>query len=287
MINTALKNEVLLLLPKVTTPGQYAGGELNSVVKDHRQVRGKLCLCFPDTYSLGMSHHGLQVLYTIMNNDPQWACERAFTPWLDWEAILRGHKLPLYGLETFTPLHQFDIIGFSLQYEVSYTNVLTMLDLGGVPHFNNLRLVTDPLVIAGGPGAQNPELLAPFVDLFVIGDGEESLPWVMNKWIELKEKALRDGDNTYRRRLDMLAELVGSTTWAYAPDFYEHEYHADGSIATVNRTRSDVPAEVMSCTISKDFDAFPLPTKPVVPFVQTPHDLPKYGHQAPTEVAQR
>jgi radical SAM family uncharacterized protein len=272
MTNTALKNEVLRLLPRVTTPGQYAGGELNSVVKDHRQVRGKLCLCFPDTYSLGMSHHGLQVLYTVMNNDPQWACERAFTPWLDWEAILREYKLPLYGLETFTPLYQFDIVGFSLQYEVSYTNVLTMLDLGGVPHFNSLRLVSDPLIIAGGPGAQNPELLAPFVDLFVIGDGEESLPWVMNKWIELKEKALRDGDNTHRRRLDMLAELVGSTTWAYAPDFYEHEYHADGSIATVNRTRSDVPAEVMSCTISKDFDSFPLPTKPVVPFVQTPHD---------------
>jgi radical SAM family uncharacterized protein len=272
MTNTALKTEVLRLLPRVTTPGQYAGGELNSVVKDHRQVRGKLCLCFPDTYSLGMSHHGLQVLYTVMNNDPQWACERAFTPWLDWEAILREYKLPLYGLETFTPLYQFDIVGFSLQYEVSYTNVLTMLDLGGVPHFNSLRLVSDPLIIAGGPGAQNPELLAPFVDLFVIGDGEESLPWVMNKWIELKEKALRDGDNTHRRRLDMLAELVGSTTWAYAPDFYEHEYHADGSIATVNRTRSDVPAEVMSCTISKDFDSFPLPTKPVVPFVQTPHD---------------
>ncbi|MCU0706083.1 MAG: TIGR03960 family B12-binding radical SAM protein, partial [Fimbriiglobus sp.] len=272
MTNTALKNEALRLLPRVKTPAQYTGGEVNSVVKDHSQVRGKLCLCFPDAYSIGMSHHGLQVLYTIMNRDPQWACERAFAPWLDWEAVMRGHKLPLYGLETFTPLHQFDVVGFSLQYEVCYTNVLNMLDLGGIPHFSDERLVTDPLVIAGGPGAQNPELLAPFIDLFVIGDGEQSLPYVMNKWIELKEKALRDGDNTHRRRLEMLAEVVGGVTWAYAPAFYTFDYMPDGTIASVTRTRSDVPAEIISCTIDCDFDAIPLPTKPVVPFVQTPHD---------------
>ena len=133
MINHALKTAVSRLLPRVQTPAQYIGGELNSVVKDHRHVRGKLCLAFPDAYTLGMSHHGLQVLYTIMNNDPQWACERAFTPWLDFEAELREHKLPLYSLETFTPLVEFDVVGFSLQYEVCYTNVLTMLDLGGIP----------------------------------------------------------------------------------------------------------------------------------------------------------
>jgi radical SAM family uncharacterized protein len=272
MTNTALKNEALRLLPRVKTPAQYTGGEVNSVVKDHTQVRGKLCLCFPDAYSIGMSHHGLQVLYTIMNRDPQWACERAFAPWLDWEGVMRGHKLPLYGLETFTPLHEYDIVGFSLQYEVCYTNVLNMLDLGGIPHFNDERLVTDPLVIAGGPGAQNPELLAPFIDLFIIGDGEQSLPWVMNKWLELKEKALRDGDNTHRRRMEMLAEVVGSVAWAYAPAFYTFDYMPDGTIASVTRTRSDVPAEIASCTIDCDFDSIPLPTKPVVPFVQTPHD---------------
>src|SRR5271170_8478911 len=133
MQNAALRETLLRLLPQVQTPAQYIGGELNSVVKDHRQVRGKLCLAFPDTYGLGMSHHGFQVLYSIMNSDPQWACERAFTPWLDFEAELRRRNLPLYGLETFTPLHQFDLIGFSLQYEVGYTNILTMLDLGRVP----------------------------------------------------------------------------------------------------------------------------------------------------------
>ncbi|HMF11359.1 MAG TPA: B12-binding domain-containing radical SAM protein, partial [Gemmataceae bacterium] len=174
MRNSALKEAVFRLLPRVQTPAQYIGGELNSVAKDHRQVRGKLCLAFPDTYALGTSHHGLQVLYTIMNNDSQWACERAFTPWLDFEAELRKHGLPLYSLETFTPLREFDLIGFSLQYEVCYTNILTMLDLGGVPLHARDRTLDDPLVIAGGPGAQNPEVLAPIVDVFVIGDGEES-----------------------------------------------------------------------------------------------------------------
>ena len=272
MMNTALKDAVTRIVTRVATPAQYIGGELNSIVKDHSQVRGKLCLAFPDTYGLGMSHHGLQVLYSLLNADPQWSCERAFTPWVDWESELRGHRLPLYSLETFTPLREFDLVGFSLQYEVSYTNVLTMLDLGGIPLFSTERRVNDPLVIAGGPGAQNPELLAPFVDLFVIGDGEESLPWVMEKWVALKERALREGDLSFRRRQDMLAELVGSSTWAYAPMFYEPEYHADGTLAAVHRTRADVPKEVMACTITQDFDAIPLPTRPVVPFVQTPHD---------------
>jgi radical SAM family uncharacterized protein len=272
MFNTALQDAVQAVLPRVKTPAQYAGGEWNAVVKDHRQVRGKLCLCFPDTYILGMSHHGFQVLYSIMNADPQWACERAFTPWLDFERELRQLQLPLYGLETFTPLNQFDVVGFSLQYEVSYSNLLTMLDLGRIPHFSDERLVNDPLVIAGGPGAQNPELLAPFVDLFVVGDGEESLPWVMDQWMTLKEQALRDGDNSFRRRQDMLAEIASRAPWVYVPMFYEHEYHTDGSIAAVNRTRSEVPREIHSCTISQDFDAIPLPTKPVVPFIRTPHD---------------
>ncbi|HEV3437080.1 MAG TPA: TIGR03960 family B12-binding radical SAM protein [Gemmata sp.] len=272
MLNTAVRDAVLRILPRVKTPAQYIGGELNSVRKDHRQVRGKLCLCFPDAYTIGMSHHGLQVLYTIMNNNPQWACERSFTPWMDFESELRQNRLPLYSLETFTPLSEFDLLGFSLQYEVCYTNLLTMLDLGGVPHFSRERRVSDPLVVAGGPGAQNPELLAPFVDMFVIGDGEESLPWVMEKWIALKEVAVREGDLTHKRRMEMLAELVGSTTWAYAPAFYEFDYHADGTIATVNRTRADVPTEIASCTITQDLDEIPLPTKPVVSFVQTPHD---------------
>ncbi len=265
MIQSALKAAVERLLPRVQMPAQYCGGELNSVVKDHRTVRGRLCLCFPDTYALGTSHHGLQVLYTIMNDDPQWACERAFTPWIDFEAELRQAGLPLYGLETSTPLKDFDLIGFSLQYEICYSNVLTMLDLGGIPLHSKDRTREHPLVIAGGPGAQNPELLAPFIDVFVIGDGEESLPWIMDRWMTLKEQGTKS-------RADMIAEIVGSATWAYAPAFYEPEYHADGTIAAMNRTRSDVPREVLACTISKDFDDIPLPKRPIVSFVQTPHD---------------
>jgi radical SAM family uncharacterized protein len=272
MLNQALKQAVLRLLPQVQMPGQYIGGELNSIVKDHRQVRGKLCLAFPDAYTLGTSHHGLQVLYTIMNNDPQWACERAFTPWIDFEALLRRHGLPLYSLETFTALREFDVVGFSLQYEVCYTNLLTMLDLGGIPLRSQDRTPDDPLVIAGGPGAQNPEVLAPYVDLFVIGDGEESLPWIMEQWIVLKEQWRARGVNPLRSRCDMIAALAGNTTWAYAPMFYEPEYHADGTIAAVNRTRSEVPREIMACTINQDFDAIPLPTRPIVPFVETTHD---------------
>jgi radical SAM family uncharacterized protein len=265
MFNQSLRDAVDRVLSRVQMPAQYIGGELNSVVKDHRQVRGRLCLAFPDTYPLGISHHGLQVLYTIMNDDPQWACERAFAPWMDFEAQLRSARLPLYGLETFTPLHRFDLIGFSLQYEVCYTNILTMLDLGGVPLRAADRTLDHPLVIAGGPGAQNPEVLAPFIDLFVIGDGEESLPWVMDRWMTLKE---RGGLS----RADMIADIVGNTTWAYAPMFYEPEYHADGTLARLQRVRSDVPQEVMACTISKDFDDIPLPKRPIVSFVQTPHD---------------
>jgi radical SAM family uncharacterized protein len=272
MLNTALKEMVVRLLPRVQTPAQYLGGELNSIVKDHRQVRGKLCLAFPDAYTLGMSHHGLQVLYTLMNNDPQWACERAFTPWLDFEQLLRQHRLPLYSLETFTPLREFDLVGFSLQYEICYTNVLTMLDLGGIPLHSKDRTLDDPLVICGGPGAQNPEVLAPFIDVFVIGDGEESLPWLMDKWMGLKEQGRVGSVSPRRNRADLLAELVSSTTWAYAPQFYEPEYHADGTLAAMHRTRSDVPTEIVACTIQQDLDAIPLPTRPVVPFVQTPHD---------------
>ncbi|HLW66510.1 MAG TPA: TIGR03960 family B12-binding radical SAM protein [Gemmataceae bacterium] len=265
MLNTALKEAVLRHLPKVAMPGQYLGGELNSVVKDHRQVRGKLCLAFPDTYALGMSHHGLQVLYSIMNDDPQWACERAFTPWTDFEGVLRRERLPLYSLETFTPLAEFDLVGFSLQYEVCYTNILTMLDLGGIPLLSKDRTLDHPLVIAGGPGAQNPEILAPYIDLFIIGDGEDSLPWIMDKWIAARIAGKCS-------RTEILAEIAGSTDWAYVPMFYEPEYHADGTIAAVNRTRSDVPKSIMACTINNDFDTYPLPTKPVLPFVEVAHD---------------
>jgi len=264
MLNRELKDHVVArILPNVKMPAQYVGGELNSIAKDHATARGTVCLAFPDTYALGMSHHGLQVLYSLMNGR-EWACERAFTPLPDFEAALRRDGLPLYSLETFTPLNQFDVLGFSLQYEICYTNVLTMLDLGGLPLHAEDRGPDDTLVIAGGPGAQNPELLAPFIDLFVLGDGEPSLPVVCEMWQAMH------GDPTLARD-DKLARIAGSVSWAYVPRCYEPRYHEDGTIAAIVPTRDDVPAAIKACVVD-DLDGLPLPTAPIVPFVETAHD---------------
>jgi radical SAM family uncharacterized protein len=264
MLNEELKTFIVSrILPNVRTPAQYLGGELNSIRQDHRSAAGTLCLAFPDTYGLGMSHHGLQILYTLMN-ERGWACERAFTPLPDFEALLQQHGKPLYGLETFTPLSRYDILGFSLQYEVCYTNVLTMLDLGGLPLHAENRGPDDTLVIAGGPGAQNPELLAPYIDLFVLGDGEPSLPVVCDLW-----KAMQ-GDPALSRD-EKLARIAGSVPWAYVPRFYAPRYQEDGTIAAIERLRDDVPETIKACVI-EDLDALPLPTRPIVPFVETAHD---------------
>jgi radical SAM family uncharacterized protein len=264
MLNAELKNYVVSrILPNVQTPAQYLGGELNSIVKDHHTAAGTLCLAFPDTYSLGMSHHGLQVLYTLMN-ERGWACERSFTPLPDFEAALKAHGVSLYGLETFTPLSHYDVVGFSLQYEVCYTNVLTMLDLGGIALHACDRGPDDPLVIAGGPGAQNPELLAPFIDLFVLGDGEPSLPVVCDLWKSMQGE-------TGLSREEKLARIAGSMPWAYVPRFYEPRYAADGTIVAIERNRDDVPATIRACVI-EDLDGTPLPTRPIVPFVETAQD---------------
>jgi radical SAM family uncharacterized protein len=263
MLNPTLKDAVVSrILPKVRTPAQYIGGELNAVVKDHRAVRGTICLAFPDTYALGMSHHGLQVLYSLMHAR-DWACERVFAPLPDFEAGLRGERLPLYSLETFTPLNHFDVLGFSLQYEVCYTNVLTMLDLGGIALHAEDRGPDDTLVIAGGPGGQNPELLAPFIDLFVIGDGEPSLPVVCDLWREMKGSGLS--------RDEKLARIASQAPWAYVPRFYEPIHGEDGTIVEIRPLRDEVPAEIRPCVI-QDLEGTPLPTRPIVPFVETTHD---------------
>ncbi len=264
MLNHALKDFVVSrVLPEIRTPAQYVGGELNSIRKNHADCRGTVCLAFPDTYALGMSHHGLQVLYALMNG-LGWACERVFTPLLDFEAALRQHELPLYSLETFTPLNRFDVVGFSLQYEICYTNVLTMLDLGGIPLHAADRTADDTLVIAGGPGAQNPELLAPYVDLFVIGDGEPSLPVVCEMWKAMQGQAELTRD-------DKLARIASAVNWAYVPRFYEPQYQDDGTIGAIVRLRSDVPEAIKPCVID-GLDEIPLPTAPIVPFVETAHD---------------
>lgn len=277
MLNRAVKDYVIShLLPHVQMPAQYLGGEVNMVRKDHRDVRGKLCMAFPDAYTVGMSHHGLQVLYTLMNSRPDWVCERVFTPWPDMESQLRRASMPLYSLETFTPLIEFDVLGFTLQYEVCTSNLLTILDLGRIPLHGDTRTMSDPLVIAGGPCAQNPEPLARFVDLFVCGDGEPALPLICDLWLQAKERC-RDqggfatGEAGRRQREECLAELASRLPFAYVPRFYEPEYYADGRLAALNRTRSEAPDTIEPSVIA-DLDAMPLPTRPVVPFVECVHD---------------
>ncbi len=264
------------LLPHVQTPAQYLGEELNAVRKDHGLVRGKLCLAFPDAYTIGMSHHGLQVLYTLMNNRSDWVCERVFAPWPDMEAALREADLPLYGLESFTPLSDFDVLGVTLQYEVCYTNLLTILDLGGMALHAEQRTLADPLVLAGGPCTQNPEPVAPFLDLAVTGDGEPSLPAICDLWLELRDQLVaREGPATgeagRRQRERVLAQIAARLPYAYAPRFYTAEYFDDGRYAALNRTRPDVPETIEPALIA-DLDALPLPTRPIVPFNECVHD---------------
>lgn len=277
MLNQSLKQFVTdRILPHVRMPAQYLGGELNMVRKDHRQMRGRLCLAFPDTYTIGMSHHGLQVLYSLMNQRADWVCERVFTPLPDMEELLRRHGKPLYALENFTPLGEFDVLGFSLQYEMGYTNILTMLDLAAIPLRAEGRTLEHPLVIAGGPCAQNPEPLAPFVDLFVTGDGEPSLPILCDEWLAHLERhrSLGDvaaGDAGRQQREAALADMAARIPFAYVPRFYEPEYFADGRLAALQRTRSDVPDTIEPAVIS-DLETIPLPTKPIVPYVECVHD---------------
>ncbi len=275
MLNQKLHDYVVgRILCDVLTPAQYVGGELNMVRKDHRGGMGRLCLAFPDTYTIGMSHHGLQVLYSLMNAREDWACERAFTPWLDMEQKLREHGMPLYSLETFTPLGEFDVIGFSLQYEICSANLLTMLDLAGIPLHAEVRGLEHPLILAGGPCAQNPEPLAPFIDVFVTGDGEPSLPAICDRWLELRQVYGRVGNTPAAGRAarrEMLLHLAKELPFVYVPRFYEPEYLADGTLAALHRTHPDVP-ETIEPSVIDDLEAIPLPTRPIVPYVQCVHD---------------
>jgi radical SAM family uncharacterized protein len=262
MLKEDIKNRIVnYLLPLVQTPGQYVGGEWNSIYKDHRTVEGTVCLAFPDAYSIGMSHHGLQVLYAVMNRR-NWACERVFTPLADMEQLLRQHNLPLYSLESFTPLWQFDVLGFSLQYDLSYTNVLTMLNLGGIPLAAEGRTMDYPLVIAGGPCAFQPEPMSDFIDLFVIGDGEESLPIVCDEWVRLK-KICND-------RISMLAEMAKRLPFVYVPRFYSPEINSDGRMVAMLPSRKDLPWCIQPAIV--DLESIPLPTAPIVPHVECVHD---------------
>ncbi|HEU4390901.1 MAG TPA: B12-binding domain-containing radical SAM protein, partial [Blastocatellia bacterium] len=183
------KAELDAILPLVEKPARYAGGEWNAVHKSPDEVRTRIALCFPDAYEIGMSHLGLKILYSVMNRRPDWSAERVFTPWPDMESRLRERGIPLLSLESYTPLNRFDVVGFSLQYELTYTNVLTMLDLGGIPLRTRERTLEHPLVVAGGPTIYSCEPIADFIDVFVVGDGEEAFPEIVSRYVELRDSA--------------------------------------------------------------------------------------------------
>ena len=234
----------------VQKPARYLGGEFGARSKDWSSVEARVCLAFPDVYDIGMSHLGFKILYRLLNDDPRTLAERAYTPWVDMEAQLRARGLPLVSSETARPLRDFDVVGFSLQFELTYTNVLTMLDLGGIPLRANARGEEDPLVIAGGPTATHPEPIAPFLDAIVIGDGEERASDVVLTWTRLKkEGAPREA------RLRALARLPG----VYVPSLYATKLDADTGFTVVDRSIAIEASLPVVRTIVDDLNRFPFP----------------------------
>ncbi len=255
-------NELLeRILPAVQKPARYVGGEYNQIVKDKQDVELRVAFCFPDTYEIGMSNVGMRILYAIMNNmDGVW-CERVFTPWGDMEQEMRRHNLPLYGLESHDPMEDFDLIAFSVGYEMSYTNILTMLDLGNIPLHAKDRTGLKHIVFAGGACTYNPEPLADFVDFFSLGEGEESTVEILECYRDAKR-------NKLSKEEFLLA--VSKIPGVYVPSFYEHRYNPDGTLSEI------VPLHGAPKTVTKrivqDLDKAFYPTKMIVPSTEIVHD---------------
>ena len=250
-------------LDQVEKPTRYVGGEYQEVRKDPAAVQARICLAFPDTYEIGMSHLGTKILYSVLNKTPGIGCERAFAPWLDMENELRKRDLPVVSLESATPLRDFDVLGFSLQYELTYTNVLLLLDLGGVPLRAADRGDDGPLVIAGGPTATHPEPLAPFIDGFFIGEAEEALPPLVLEAAELRRAGV-----PRRERLIRLAEKYP----LYVPELYTMETDPDTGFAVVGPPVDPrVPARPRRVWV-KDINKFPFPDDSPLPYAEAIFD---------------
>lgn len=259
MLPEKLKNK----LKNVEKPGRYIGGELGEVVKDKNGVSVRYCFCFPDVYEIGMSNLGIRILYGVLNSmDGVW-CERCFAPWDDMAALLRETGVPLYALESGDPLKDFDFVSFSIQYELSYTNVLYMLELADIPIYASDRGEDMPIVICGGPCVYNPEPFAPFFDIMSVGEGEEALPELMRLWEDCK----RRGEGKRRFLYRAATELEGF----YVPSLYTPVYREDGELEAFVPADEKVPARVTK-RIVKDFDAAYYPTSPIVPHIETVHD---------------
>lgn len=261
------------ILPRVQKPARYTGGEWNSVAKDWDACDIRVALAYPDLYDIGMSNMGIGILYDIVNRREGMLAERVYAPWTDLESIMREEGVPLWSLETRHPIGEFDILGFSLSYEGTYTNILNMIDLAGMPVLAAERDERHPLVICGGSGALNPDALADFVDVFVLGDGEEAILDVVDavrawKREQNKEQTADSKLEAGGSRYELLRRL--QKIWGvYAPRFYEPRYNDDGSIRVVEPTEEWLPKRVTKRFVQQ----LPPPlTKPIVPFLQTVHD---------------
>lgn len=249
------------LLLEVQKPGRYTGGEINSVIKDKAAVDVRFAFCFPDTYEVGMSHLGMKILYSLFNEREDIWCERVFAPWIDFEEIMRKHNIPLFALESRDPIAEFDFVGFTLQYEMSYTNVLNMLDLAGIPLKSADRDEKYPIIVAGGPCACNPEPIADYIDVFFLGDGEE----VDLEVIDLYKKCKKE-NKTKKEFLELAAKIRG----VYVPSLYDITYNDDGTINAIT-AKCGAPEKITKCVIG-DLDSMYYPDKFVVPFIEIIHD---------------
>lgn len=249
------------ILHKVEKPARYVGGELNEVIKDPKSVDIRFAFCFPDVYEVGMSHLGSKILYHTINKREDTYCERAFAPWPDMERELRENNIPLYTLETKDSLKEFDMLGFTLQYEMSYTNILNMLDMAGIPLRAADRSEEDPIIMAGGPCAYNPEPLVGIVDFFEIGEGEEMMDEVLEVFKKYKGKG---------KKQEFLRE-ISKIQGVYVPSLYDVTYNQDGTIKEFKPKFEDVPAKIKK-RIVNNFDAVEYPLEMIVPYTEVVHD---------------
>ena len=257
MISPKVENLIL----SVQKPGRYTGGELNSVIKNKDEVDIRYAFCFPDTYEIGMSHIGMKILYSLVNERKDAWCERVFAPWVDMEEKMIENDIPLYALESGDPIKDFDIIGFTLQYELSYTNVLNMLSLAGVELKSKDRTSLTPIVIAGGPCVCNGEPMADFIDVMLPGEGEE----ITNTFLDLfKEYKLKG--KTKQEFLEACSKIDG----LYVPSMYDVDYNDDGTVKEI-KAKGDAPQTVKKAVV-KDIDSMFYPEKFVVPFIDVVHD---------------
>jgi radical SAM family uncharacterized protein len=249
-------------LPFVRGPGRYISGEINQIKKDLSQCELTVALCFPDIYEVGMSNSGIAIIYDILNGIDGVAAERVFAPWIDAEKVLREKIIPLFSLESKAPLSSFDIVGFSLSNELCYTNVLNMLELGGISIRSSQRAEDDPLIIAGGSMANCCEPMAGFIDLFLLGEGEEAV-------VELAG-LVREKKKAGAGKEEILLSAAKRFEWAYVPSLYEYEYEG-AKIKSYQAKMPELPVQFKSAVV-EDFENAAVPSRPIVPFVQAVHE---------------